>query len=227
MQVPKLTGGYAMMPTAKTNITSAAIIKTAKGPSPLAQKVVAENHLQDCRQMLSLACGIALDEAFIVDHCAINILGVDLDDDILATAQKQETDRLTFMKHDVGQPFPLVRTFDCVYSRNLLHYFNTGQQQHLLSQIYSLLNPNGLFIFQLKAKSDYFYVDPYIKRTQQSDGMIYFPGMGYSRNHLDKDEVDGLLTAAQFVIEDLFVTTEYLYKDAHKSTLINCFARRL
>ncbi|MCP4339729.1 MAG: hypothetical protein GY799_12760, partial [Desulfobulbaceae bacterium] len=75
-----------MMPTAKTNITSAAIIKTAKDPSPLAQKVVTENHLQGCRQMLSLACGIALDEAFIVDHCEISILGVDLDDDILAAA---------------------------------------------------------------------------------------------------------------------------------------------
>jgi SAM-dependent methyltransferase len=216
-----------MMPTAKTNITSAAIIKTAKGPSPLAQKVVAENHLQGCRQMLSLACGIALDEAFIVDQYEISILGVDLDDDILATAKKQETARLTFMKHDVGQPFPLARTYDCVYSRNLLHYFNTGQQQQLLSQIYSLLNPNGLFICQLKAKSDYFYMDPDIKRTQQSDGMIYFPGMGYSRNHLDEVEVGELLTAAQFVTEELFVTTEYLYEDVHKSTLINCFARRL
>lgn len=215
------------MPTAKTNITSAAIIKTAKGPSPLAQKVVAENHLQDCRQMLSLACGIALDEALFVDHCEISILGVELDEDILATAKRQETDRLTFMKHDVVQPFPLVQTFDCVYSRNLLHYFNTGQQQQLLSQIHSLLSPNGLFVFQLKAKTDYFYVDPDIKKTQQSDGMIYFPGMGYSRNHLDEVEVGELLTAAQFVIEELFVTTEYLYEDAHKSTLINCFARRL
>ena len=123
------------MATAKTNITSAAIIKTAKGPSPLAQKVVAGNHLQGCRQMLSLACGIALDEAFIVDHCDINILGIDLDDDLLAEAKKRETDRLTFIKHDVMHPFPFKRSFDCIYSRNLLHYFNTGQQQDLLSLI--------------------------------------------------------------------------------------------
>lgn len=176
--------------------------------------------------MLSLACGIALDEAYIVDHCNINILGIDQDDDILADAKKKETGRLTFMKHDVTLPFPFARSFDCVYSRNLLHYFNTSQQQQLLSQIYKLLNPKGLFVFQLKAKADHFYVDPDIERVRQSDGMIYFPGMGYSRNHLDEDEVEELLSAGKFIIEELFITTEYLYKDSHKSTLINCFARR-
>ena len=215
-----------MKPSPTTNTTKPEIIRTAKGPSPLAQKVVSENHLQGCRQMLSLACGIALDEAFMVDHCDIRILGMDQDDDILADAKKRETDRLIFMKHDVTQPFPLRRSFDCIYSRNLLHYFNTTQQQDILSEIYSLLNPNGLFIFQMKAKADYFYVNSDIKRVRQSDGMIYFPGMGYSRNHLDEGEVEELLTAAQFVIDDLFLTTEYLYEDSHKSTLINCFAGR-
>lgn len=215
-----------MKPNPKTNITRPEIIRSAKGPSPLAQKIVSENHLEGVRQMLSLACGIALDEAFMVDHCDISILGVDLDDDILADAKKQETDRLTFMKHDVTQPFPLTRSFDCIYSRNLLHYLNTSQQQDILSQIYSLLKPQGLFIFQLKAKADYFYVNADTKRSRQPDGMIYFPQLGYSRNHLDEGEVEELLTAAQFVIKDLFLTTEYLYGDSHKSTLINCFAGR-
>lgn len=210
----------------KTNITKSAIIRAAKGPSPLAQKVVSGKYLQGFRQMLSLACGIALDEDFMADRCDINILGLDLDDDILADAKKKETDRLTFMKHDVTQPFPYIKAFDCIYSRNLLHYFNISQQQHILSKIYSLLEPKGLFIFQLKAKTDYFYVDPDIKRIKQPDGMIYFPSMEYSRNHLDEGEVEELLTAGKFVIEEMFVTTEYLYKDSHKSTLINCFARR-
>ena len=214
------------MPIIKTNITAPAIIRAAKGPSPLAQKVVSGNHLQGCRQMLSLACGIAFDEAFIVDHCDISILGVDQDDTILADAKKKETDRLTFLKHDVTQMFPFTRTFDCVYSRNLLHYFNTSQQQQILSHIYSLLKPGGVLIFQLKAKADYFYVDPETKRIEQSDGMIYFPRMGYSRNHLDKGEVEALLTATQFVIEELYVTNEYLYEDSHQSTLLNCFARK-
>jgi len=215
-----------MILNSKTNITAAAIIRAAKGPSPLAQKVVSGKYLQGFRQMLSLACGIALDEAFMADHFDVNILGLDLDDEILADAKKKETDRLSFIKHDVTQPFPSMGPFDCIYSRNLLHYFTTSQQRHILSQIYSLLNPNGLFVFQLKAKADYFYLDPDIKRIKQADGMIYFPSMGYSRNHLDEGEVEELLTAGKFVIEELFVTTEYLYKDSHKSTLINCFARR-
>ena len=211
----------------KKNITAPAIIRAAKNPSPLAQKIVSENHLKGCREMLSLACGIALDEAFIADNCDINILGVDGDDTILADAKKKKTDRVTFLKHDVTEPFPFTKTFDCVYSRNLLHYFNTAQQQQILLQIHSFLNPHGLFIFQLKAKTDYFYLNPETKRIQLSDGMIYFPKMGYSRNHLDEGEVEELLTAAQFAIEDLFITTEYLYEDAHQSTLINCFAIRL
>lgn len=54
-----------------------------------------------------------------------------------------------------------------------------------------------------------------IKIVLQSDGMIYFPKLRYSRNHLSKYE-----------IENLFISTEYLYEDSHKSTLINCFARK-
>lgn len=42
----------------KTNITVPAIVRAAKGPSLLAHKIVSENHLQGCQQLLSLACGI-------------------------------------------------------------------------------------------------------------------------------------------------------------------------
>lgn len=215
-----------MIQKSKTNITVPAIVRAAKGPSLLARKIVSENHLQGCQQLLSLACGIALDEAFMVEQGGITILGVDLDDEILSDAKKKETDLLTFMKHDVTLPFPTTSTYDCVYSRNLLHYFNKKQQRNILGNIFNVLKPNGLFIFQLKAKSDYFYVNPDIKRVRQSDGMIYFPSLRYSRNHLNKREVEELLLKTQYEIEDLFFSTEYLYEDSHKSTLINCFARK-
>ena len=74
--------------------------------------------------------------------------------------------------------------------------------------------------------ADYFYVDPDIKRIEQSYGMMYCPSMGDSRNHLDEGEVEELLTARKFIIEEMFVTTEYLYKNSRESNLINCFARR-
>lgn len=215
-----------MIQKSKTNITVPAIVRAAKGPSLLARKIVSENHLQGCQQLLSLACGIALDEAFMVEQGGITILGVDLDDEILSDAKKKETDLLTFMKHDVTLPFPTTSTYDCVYSRNLLHYFNKKQQRNILGNIFNVLKPNGLFIFQLKANSDYFYVNPDIKRVRQSDGMIYFPSLRYSRNHLNKREVEELLLKTQYEIEDLFFSTEYLYEDSHKSTLINCFARK-
>jgi SAM-dependent methyltransferase len=215
-----------MKQISRTNITVPATVRAAKGPSLLAHKIVSENHLQGCQQLLSLACGIALDEAFMVEQCDISILGVDLDDEILSDAMKKETDRLTFMKHDVTQPFPFTSIYDCVYSRNLLHYFNKKQQRHILENIFNVLKPNGLFVFQLKTKSDYFYVNPDIKKVRQPDGMIYFPSLGYCRNHLDEREVEELLSMTQYEIKNLFFTTEHLYEDSHKSTLINCFARK-
>lgn len=215
-----------MMQNSKTNITVPAIVRSAKGPSLLAHKIVSENYLQGCQQLLSLACGIALDEAFMVEQCGISILGVDLDDEILLDAKKKETDLLTFMKHDVTLPFPTTITYDFVYSRNLLHYFNKKQQRDILKNIFNVLKPNGLLVFQLKAKSDYFYVNPDIKKVRQPDGMIYFPSLRYSRNHLNKREVEELLSMTQYKIESLFFSTEYLYEDSHKSTLINCFARK-
>ena len=214
------------MATQKTNITSPATIRAAKGPSQIAQKLVYGNYLQNVTQMLSLACGIALDEAFMVEHSDISIMGIDLDDEILADAKANESERLTIIKHDVTQPFAFKKLFDFVYSRNLLHYFNDTQQRRILSNIFNIILPCGLFVFQLKAKSDLFYTDPTIEKVLQPDGMLYFPHMGYSRNHLDESEVEELLQATGFIIDDLYITTEYLYDDSHKSTLINCFARK-
>ncbi len=210
----------------RTNITSPATIRAAKEPSQLAKKLISGKYLQGFQQMLSLACSIALDEAFMVGNSAINILGVDLDDEILTDAKEKENERLTIMKHDVTHPFAFPRLFDCVYSRNLLHYFNNILQRQILSNIFNTMLPGGLFVFQLKAISDFFYTHPAIERVPQADGMLYFPSMGYSRNHLSEDEVDQLLKNTGFVIEEMYSTTEYLYEDSHKSTLINCFARR-
>lgn len=39
----------------------------------------------------------------------------------------------------------------------------------------------------------FFYVNSEIKRVRQFDGMIYFPSLRYSRNHLNKCEVEELL----------------------------------
>ena len=161
----------------------------------------------------------------MVDHSDISILGIDFDEDILADAKANESERLVIMKHDVTHRFAFKKLFDCVYSRNLLHYFNHDQQRLILSNIFNTILPHGLFVFQLKAKSDFYYTDQGIERVQLSNGMLYFPSMGYSRNHLNESEVEELLKATGFIIEDIYITTEYLYNDSHKSTLINCFAR--
>lgn len=61
-----------MMQISRTNITVPATVRAAKGPSLLAHKIGSENHLQGFQQLLSLACGIALDDAFMVEQCDIS-----------------------------------------------------------------------------------------------------------------------------------------------------------
>ncbi len=215
-----------MMAKVKTNLPDKATVMSAVDVSNIAKTLVEESWIQDGQRVLSIASGIGLDEAYMVEKVKISLIGTDLDEDFLARARTLENNRLTFQKMDVTQPFGFPEPFTCVYARNLLHYFNAKDQRAVVERVCNALEPGGLFVFQLKSREDFFYTDPSVERHPLGDGMMYFPGLGFSRNHLSPEEVNTLMDEYGFDVRRMESHREVLYNDAHASTILTVIARK-
>ncbi|MBT4089584.1 MAG: class I SAM-dependent methyltransferase [Deltaproteobacteria bacterium] len=210
----------------KTNVAQVSVIKKVSHVSLFATSLVSEGYLKEGHKVLSLASGIGIDEAYFAEQAKADVLGTDIEDELLSEAKIKEGPRLRYMIVDVTKPFEFSQSFDVVYARNLLHYFNGIEQQRVVESIRDVLLPGGYFFFQLKSKDDYLYTNPDIKKIQQSDGLTFFPDVGFSRNHLSQEEVRRLLRKNGFGILRLETSQETLYNDTHPSNLISVIAQK-
>jgi CheR methyltransferase, SAM binding domain len=161
-----------------------------------------------------------------VIEAGVDVLGTDSEEEIIEQAKIRENNRLKFIQLDVTLPFTFATPFECVYTRNLMHYFNNTEQQFILEQINSVLVASGLLVLQLKSKDDIFYTSKHYKKIIQNDGMHYFPQFRYSRNHLSEQETVQLLDLAGFDLQSISSSSEVLYNDEHESTIITAIARK-
>ncbi len=151
----------------KSNIANKHTIMSAVEVSPLAKMIISDNLIQKNQRILSLGSGIGIDEEYFVNNADVDVLGTDSEEDIIEQAKIREKNRLKFIKLDVTLPFAFETPFECVYTRNLLHYFNSAEQQFILEQISSVLIPGGLLVLQLKSKDDIFYTGKHYKKVIQ------------------------------------------------------------
>ncbi len=210
----------------KTNIANKQTIMSAVEVSTLAKMMISDNLIPKNQRILSLGSGIGIDEEYFVNNAGVDVLGTDYEEEIIEQAKMRENNRLKFIQFDVTLPFTFKTPFECVYTRNLLHYFNSAEQRFILEQINSVLIAGGLLALQLKSKDDVFYTSKHYKKVIQNDGMHYFPQFRYSRNHLSEQETAKLLDLAGFDLHSIATTSEVLYNDEHESTLITAIARK-
>jgi chemotaxis protein methyltransferase CheR len=74
---------------------------------------------------------------------------------------------VTFRQFNLADPFPFKNTFDIVFCRNVMIYFDTAFQQSLLDKFYEIIAPRGmLFIGHSESlankKNQFQYVQPTI-----------------------------------------------------------------
>lgn len=208
----------------KTNVANTQVIMTAENVSPLAKMLVSRGLIRKHHRVLSLGAGIGLDEEYFVSRAGAAVLGTEVEETLLRQARRRTGRRLKFIRGDVTRPFDFGVRFDCVYARNLLHYFPPAEQRAILGRIHAALVPEGLLVIQLKSRDDRFYTHPQVERVLLDDGMVYFPQLKYSRNHLSGEETERLLDLAGFETRNISTSMEVLYSDAHESTLITAIA---
>jgi chemotaxis protein methyltransferase CheR len=74
---------------------------------------------------------------------------------------------ITFRQFNLAETFPFKNTFDIVFCRNVMIYFDTAFQQQLLDKFYEIIAPRGmLFIGHSESlankKNQFLYVEPTI-----------------------------------------------------------------
>lgn len=190
----------------------------SKNPTDFALKVLSLTHPNS--NILELGCGVGNDSITFA-NAGHEILATDLSE--IAVKQNKErfgeVSNLHFEVLDMSQPFQLeAKTFDVVYARLSLHYFQDTITKRIFEDIHSVLKPGGLLCFMCKSTNDVLYG----KGDKIEDDM--FENEGHVRHFFSKEYANECL-GDKFKIVELEEKTELLY--GKTSSFIEVIAQNL
>lgn len=165
-------------------------------PSGFVEEV--EANLNPNSYVLELGCGLANDSMYLVSKghrvtasdFSVNVIQHDL-------RSYGQVPNIIFSWQDLAQPFNYdSNSFDLVYARLSLHYFNHKVTKLIFSEISRVLRPDGRLAFMCKSTKDPLYG----LGSKIEDNM--FDLNGHIRHFFDKDYVETLLDK-KFIIDEL------------------------
>ena len=134
-----------------------AMQKYANDPTQFAQEVVVV--FPAMGKVLELGCGLGNDSVYFAQK-GYSVVGSDFSDVAVKqnTAKYNDQIGLRFQVVDMTQPFPFEdNTFDVVYARLSIHYFEDKVTKEVFGEIYRVLKPEGLICFVCKSTEDPLY----------------------------------------------------------------------
>jgi SAM-dependent methyltransferase len=110
-------------------------------------QLVAKLELSENSRVLDLACGKGR-HSRTLERLGMSVLGVDLSKASIDSALKHESDKLSFLVHDMRDPIPN-ETFDCIFNLfTSFGYFDSDlENEKVLKGVSEMLRLNGLFVF--------------------------------------------------------------------------------
>ncbi len=121
--------------------------RRSQGNIRLVDRLVAFIDLTDINKVLEIGCGAGAIAAHLSNKYQMDVIGTDLDPEMIAMARKYHETRenLSFAEADATK-LPFVNDeFDLVISVKVLHHI--GDWRGALTEIGRVLKPNGLFLF--------------------------------------------------------------------------------
>lgn len=170
-------------------------------------------------KILELGCGVGND-AIAFANAGHEVFSTDFSEIAIKNNQKrfEGIPKLTFAGLDMSQPFHLAtNTFDVVYARLSLHYFQDKTTKRIFEDIYRVLKPQGLVFFMCKSINDSLYGKGNKIESDmfENDGHIrHFFSESYTKNCLHN----------KFKIIKLEEKTDLLY--GHSSSFIEAIAQK-
>lgn len=155
-------------------------------------KFVYYNFLKDKKgKLLDLACGKGADSIFFHNK-GFQVTAIDYSNE--AIKQFNETQRrydifISAIVHDITQKLPFEPiSFDVVFSRIGLNYFDDKTTKKIFSEIKRVLKSEGLLLFQAKSIND----KDYGKGNEVEEAM-FEDEEGYIRHFFSKEYAESLL----------------------------------
>ena len=114
------------------------------------EKVLLEQIPPTAKRVLDLGTGDGRLLALVKLHNpSVEGVALDFSDPMIEQAKKRFTDdtRITIVKHDFSRPLPAEQLgrFDAVVSSLAIHHLTHPRKKQLYTEIFSLLNPKGVF----------------------------------------------------------------------------------
>jgi SAM-dependent methyltransferase len=155
--------------------------------------------------ILELGCGAGWDAAHFAS-LGHRVLATDFSDAVIAAGRRrfEGAEGLTFEAQEIAEPFPAAAaTYDLVYARLSLHYFDDATTRRVFAEVACVLRPNGLLAFMCKSTEDRLYGegDPMGPDMFHSHHLPHFFSEAYTRDVL----------AARFDVEALVMRSGDLY----------------
>lgn len=156
------------------------------------------NFLKDKKgKLLDLACGKGADSVFFC-YKGLNVTAVDYSTEAINQfnmTQKEEGLFITTLVSDIRQKLPFEKnTFDFVYSRIGLNYFDEKTTKEIFKEIKRVLKSEGMLMFQVKSVSDKEY-----GQGEQLEKDFYKDEQGYMRRFFSEDSAKLLLKGYKII----------------------------
>lgn len=147
------------------------------------------------RVLIDLGCGNGRDALFFAQNC-VNVTGVDLSDEAIASLSTQNCETIRFLLDDfVQSSIHQPDSYDYAYSRFTLHAISEEQGSELIQNVFRGLKAGGKFFIEVRGTKDPLFGlgEQIAKKT-----FIY---NGHSRRFIVLDELLQDLTGTGFSIE--------------------------
>ena len=169
--------------------------------------------------ILELGCGEGNDSIYFANQ-SHSVIATDFSDIVLKqNKERWSNSNLTFSIQDTSAPLDFGDgTFDVVYARLSLHYFNDEATQKIFDEINRVLKPGGYISFMCKEISDPIYG----KGVEIETDMFELDG--HVRHFFSERYVAKLLALHDFTVESIATGKEQIHDKA--SAFIKVLARK-
>jgi len=134
------------------------------------------NDLQNANKIVDLGCGNGVNTLYLHEK-NINVIACDFSECALCQLKERLSDTIV-MHFDMTKGIPIDDTsIDIVIADLSIHYFSWNTTKYLVSEIFRILNENGLLLCRINSIKEY--------QANDNDEMIeenyYFNGENYKR----------------------------------------------
>lgn len=168
------------------------------------------NSLSRDLKIIDIACGDGSFCEFLAQRGFRNVLGIDVSDEIIS--RNKEKLKNSGVRYEVMDVFDLPddEAYDVVFCKLLLHHIQPDDEEHFLTEINSIVKPNGgqLYFSFLKTPKT---TEPFIERksyfTQEHNVIMYNPE--YVKKSLADLGFGQLIKEGQYVMSNDYYRDEY------------------